>query len=228
MADYRPIKIKMWHDNWFLSLTPEERLLWVFILTNEYVHISGIYELPEALISPLTGILNPSSILKKFEADQKVVIKNGFIFIRQYLKNQTKQINKKDNITKSIITYLAENTHFIEWFNLQNEAPYKPLITPLVAPSESSKEESSKGLKMKEETKQSRFTPPSLIAVSEYITRMKFGFDPQEFIDVYEARGWMVGKFKMKDWEAAVRTFQRNRLKWSPEKGKDISERRIL
>ena len=37
------------------------------------------------------------------------------------------------------------------------------------------------------------------------------GVDPQRFIDFYETKGWMVGKNKMKDWKAAVRTWeQRN------------------
>lgn len=80
----------------------------------------------------------------------------------------------------------------------------------------------------KDNTKERYIIPPLFDWVKRYCEEQKYGFDPQEFIDVYEARGWMVGKFKMKDWEAAVRTFQRNRLKWSPEKGKDISERRIL
>ena len=135
MADYRPIKQKIWHDNWFLSLTPEEKLLWIFLLTNEYVHISGIYELPKPLISPLTGVTNPLPILEKFEKDGKIIIKEGYIFIRNYLKNQTKQINKKDNITISIINYIAENSHFIDLFNLENEIFYKPLISPLQAPT---------------------------------------------------------------------------------------------
>lgn len=34
--------------------------------------------------------------------------------------------------------------------------------------------------------------------------------DPQEFIDFYESKGWMVGKTPMKDWKAACR----NAEKW--------------
>lgn len=53
-----------------------------------------------------------------------------------------------------------------------------------------------------------RFIPPTLEDVSEYCTERDNGVDPQKFIDFYESKGWMVGKNKMKDWKAAVRTWE--------------------
>ena len=52
------------------------------------------------------------------------------------------------------------------------------------------------------------FTPPSIGEVSAYCTERNNGIDPQHFVDFYEAKGWMVGKNKMKDWKAAVRTWE--------------------
>lgn len=34
--------------------------------------------------------------------------------------------------------------------------------------------------------------------------------DPQVFLDFYSSKGWMVGQNKMKDWKAAVRTWERS------------------
>ena len=48
------------------------------------------------------------------------------------------------------------------------------------------------------------FTPPSIDEVSAYCTERNNGIDPQHFVDFYEAKGWMVGKNKMKDWKAAL------------------------
>lgn len=141
MAEYRPIKIKMWHDTWFLKLSPEDKLLWVFLLTNEYVHISGVYELPLSLITPLTGIEAPLEGLTRFQQAGKIMYQEGWLYIINYLWNQTKQINKKDNIIKGIIAYLGENPLPCRLFDLINKAPYKELITPL------GKEESSKVVK---------------------------------------------------------------------------------
>lgn len=58
--------------------------------------------------------------------------------------------------------------------------------------------------------------PPTLEMVARYCTERNNGVDPQKFIDWYEARGWLVGKTKMKDWQAAVRTWERND---KPKKG---------
>lgn len=56
--------------------------------------------------------------------------------------------------------------------------------------------------------KRKRFTPPTIEEVKAYCIERKNGIDPQAFIDYYEARGWNIGKNKMKDWKAAVRTWE--------------------
>ena len=53
------------------------------------------------------------------------------------------------------------------------------------------------------------FMPPSLEEVTDYCIERKGGVNPQRFIDFYSAKGWMVGKTKMKDWKAAVRTWEK-------------------
>lgn len=57
--------------------------------------------------------------------------------------------------------------------------------------------------------KSTRFVPPSLIDVQEYIQKNNYLVDASTFIDFYTSKGWMVGSNKMKDWKAAVRTWQR-------------------
>jgi hypothetical protein len=53
-----------------------------------------------------------------------------------------------------------------------------------------------------------RFTPPTLEEVTEYCQERKNNVNPQKFIDFYESKGWMIGKNKMKDWKASVRTWE--------------------
>ena len=74
-------------------------------------------------------------------------------------------------------------------------------------------------LEEKEEqpAKRKRFTPPTLEEVKAYCSERNNGIDPQTFIDYYESNGWMVGKGKMKDWKATVRTWE-NRRKNDPPK----------
>lgn len=57
-------------------------------------------------------------------------------------------------------------------------------------------------------TKEKRFTPPTLEEVKAYCDERKNSVDPDTFINFYESKGWFVGKNKMKDWKAAVRTWE--------------------
>ena len=54
------------------------------------------------------------------------------------------------------------------------------------------------------------FKPPTLQEVTDYCNERGNNIQAQHFIDYYEARNWMLGKTKMKDWKAAVRTWERN------------------
>jgi len=51
---------------------------------------------------------------------------------------------------------------------------------------------------------------PTVEEVQAYCTERGNGIDAQHFVDYYSARGWMIGKNKIKDWKACVRTWERN------------------
>ena len=56
-----------------------------------------------------------------------------------------------------------------------------------------------------------RFVPPTIEDVREYCIERNNNVDPERFVDFYESKGWMVGKNKMKDWKACVRTWEKDR-----------------
>ena len=55
-----------------------------------------------------------------------------------------------------------------------------------------------------------KFTPPTLEEVSAYCLERQNTVNPQKFIDHYTSNGWMVGRNKMKDWKASVRTWEKS------------------
>ena len=63
-----------------------------------------------------------------------------------------------------------------------------------------------------------RFTKPTVEDIRSYCTERDNGVDAQRFYDFYESKGWLIGKNPMKDWKAAVRTWeQRNgRTEYTP------------
>ena len=60
------------------------------------------------------------------------------------------------------------------------------------------------------------FQPPTVEMVENYATSKGYHIDAQRFCDFYASKGWMVGKNKMKDWQAAVRNWSR-----APDKKSD-------
>lgn len=74
----------------------------------------------------------------------------------------------------------------------------------------------------KEESKsRKRFSPPSADEVSAYCRERRNSVDAQKFCDFYTSKGWKVGSQPMKDWKAAVRTWEKR------ESGGQAADRRV-
>lgn len=56
--------------------------------------------------------------------------------------------------------------------------------------------------------KRSTFKKPTLEEIKEYCRERKNTINAEHFFDYYESNGWQVGKNKMKDWKATVRTWE--------------------
>ena len=61
-----------------------------------------------------------------------------------------------------------------------------------------------------------RFVKPTLEEVQQYCVSRHNSIDAAKFIDHYESVGWRIGKAPMKDWKAAVRTWERNQQENTP------------
>ena len=59
-------------------------------------------------------------------------------------------------------------------------------------------------------TKRKRFEKPTLSEIEQYCIERGNKVDAQHFFDYYESNGWRVGKNSMKNWQAAVRTWEKN------------------
>ena len=61
-----------------------------------------------------------------------------------------------------------------------------------------------------EKKKVARFQKPTIEQLKEYMTEQGMNDIAENWLNHYEANGWMVGKVKMKDWKASVRTWKTN------------------
>jgi hypothetical protein len=74
-------------------------------------------------------------------------------------------------------------------------------------PSSSSSSSSSTSVKNIHPRK---IIPPKLEDVRAYCAERGNQIDPEQFVDYNDSKGWIVGKTKMQDWQAAIRTWEKN------------------
>ena len=60
-----------------------------------------------------------------------------------------------------------------------------------------------------EKNERSIFIEPTFNEILEYCTQRKNGVDVNKFLNFYSSKGWMVGKNKMIDWKACIRTWEK-------------------
>lgn len=65
------------------------------------------------------------------------------------------------------------------------------------------------GEKISPQTPRKKFVKPTVEEVRNYCLERKNNVNPEKFVDFYESKDWYIGKNKMKDWKAAVRTWER-------------------
>ena len=110
-----------------------------------------------------------------------------------------KPIPQNEYTGKRYTAHRATNNNNINSNNINNNNNKDVCVQPEV-------DTPSKAIQKK---KTSRFVPPTVEEVRQYCLENSYTLDAHRFVDFYECKGWMVGKNKMKNWKAAVRTWVR-------------------
>ena len=66
-------------------------------------------------------------------------------------------------------------------------------------------------IKEREKEKPTRFFPPSLEEVKNYILEKNYEVDAEAFVAFYSSKDWFIGKNKMRDWRAALVTWEKRK-----------------
>lgn len=71
------------------------------------------------------------------------------------------------------------------------------------------------------EKERKRFIKPTLEEIQAYCKERSNTVNPERFMDYYESNGWRVGKNPMKDWKAAIRTWEKTTVQQSNQQEQD-------
>lgn len=183
---------------------------------------------------------NPNSVMRQSGAtidDMKLLIakrfvltfESGVVVIKHWCIHNTIQ---KDRYKET--KYLEEKAQLIldknNGYSQDVSIPDTYCIQPVSKPEPQvrlgkvsvSKDKGDKECGDDVTTTRRRFTSPTLEEVQRYCLENGYDIDAERFIDYYTSNGWMVGKNKMKDWKAAVRTWARKDRR-RPEPGRSSS-----
>jgi hypothetical protein len=91
MAKQRIVNTKFWDDKYIRSLSPNGKLLFLYLFTNSLTTIAGAYEITLDRIVFDTGLPEPeaSTLLKKFETDKKAAYRDDWVFLPNSVKHQS-------------------------------------------------------------------------------------------------------------------------------------------
>jgi len=212
----RSVSTRFWSDSWIEELNSDEKLLWLYLLTNQNTNMLGIYELPTMKrISFETG-LTIQSLSKAFEGFERIrkafILQGKFVFMPNWVKNQSFNPNMLKSAKKAFADLSTDLKTDLYNLGVESfESLSKGLVTLPKIEIEIEKEiESENEKEVVQEKPQKRFSKPSLIELQSYCLERKNTVDAQRFFDYYESNGWRVGKNPMKDWKASVRTWEKS------------------
>lgn len=143
----------------------------------------------------------------------------------------TKLTNVTDNVNVNVNEIIPPvcipplqggNTH-TELSVSDNATEQDNCVTTESPPGAKEKEKSS-AKKEKEPVK--RFQKPTIEEVKAYIAEKGYDVDAERFWNFYEAKDWFIGKNKMKNWHAAVATWQKKETEYVDIRQKRHDRRR--
>ena len=185
-----------WKKRFVRDLSPQHKLLWFYILDD--CNHAGIWEVDIEVASIRVGYELIYDMLPESFLDKIVIFDNGDKwFIPDFIDFQYGELNPNSNVHKSVISLLQR-------YNLEG------YVKGLQTLPNTEQDKDIVIVKDKVKAKAKRFVKPTVADIAEYCLERNNTLDAQKFYDYYSSIGWKVGKNPMKDWKAAVRTWEKN------------------
>ena len=178
------------------------------------------YTSEKSIVTTVDDLLNESdvreglSVQKNKEKEkrtkkEKENIYNNNIYNNKYIYNNNFKEEKENLIKEKEESKNTDNDN-----TCVNETEKKENT---VSNQEKEKNVTQEEYKLSEqiEQKSKRFKTPTAEEVRAYILEKGYSVDAESFVDYYTSKGWVVGKSPMKDWKAAVRTWNKNHAKFN-------------
>lgn len=141
----------------------------------------------ESVAKYFKELISAGWIDRKKEQDEKGQMLGGYIYFLYDLPKETISEEKPDTEK----TLIRENPRYNNNTNTTNKTDLiNKTNSLLLAPTK-------------------KFVKPTIEEIKAYCNEKGINIDVERFYYYHDARGWMMGKYKMKNWKSAVRTWER-------------------
>ena len=213
MATYRTVHISFWTDPKVDDdFTPEDKYFYLYLLTNPHTNICGCYEISMKQMVRETGYNEDTvkRLLNRMEYTHNVIQYDAStkeVFIPRWGKYNW--FNSKDTMAGvAKVVSCIKSERFREAII---QGPLMGVYTPPQGGGGTS--DTVTVTDTVTDTVSVKSKHPTLEEVKAYCKERGNKVDPERWFDYYTSNGWKVGKNPMRDWKAAVRTWERSESK---------------
>jgi len=178
-----------WDDPFFADLPNKYKLFWIYLL-DKCDH-AGIYKVNLRLANFILGEIYILQEVKQVLNGRIQELSPEKWFIPKFISFQYGELDDESRVHKSILKILKKERVSI--------GCGKGMHT--------SKDKDKDKDKDNKEVVKGKI-PPAIEDVITYCQERNKGVDPHKWFNHYEAKGWLIGKNPMKNWKAAVHTWE--------------------
>lgn len=187
------------------DFTPEDKYFYLYLLTNPHTNICGCYEISMKQMVRETGYNEDTvkRLLHRMEYTHGVIQydpETKEVFVPKWGKYNW--FNSKD--TMAGVAKVVSCIKSERFKQAITEGPLMGVYRPPLGGGGTSVTDTVTDTVSVPVNKR-----PTLEEVKDYCKERGNGVDPERWFDYYTSNGWRVGKNPMKDWKAAVRTWER-------------------
>lgn len=232
MAKYRKISPKIWNDAKFRTLSDNAKLVFFMLLTHPQTSAIGTLRAFPQGLAPEMGWSEEAFRAAFNEAFHKGMVrsseKDGLIWLPNFMKHNAPE---SPNVLKSWAGALDECPecslkdeifHSVQGFAQSLSKAFAAAFSQAFCPALPNQEQEQEQEEAPpvppagdgvypDRGRATRFVPPQVPEVAAYCAERGNDVDARAFCDFYASKGWRVGRSPMKDWRAAVRTWENGR-----------------
>jgi hypothetical protein len=203
-----------WADPWYRGLTPKLKSFWQYCLDN--CDHAGVWPVDFDLASFCIGEkVTKKEVLESFST-RVVFFGSDKMLVVKFISFQYGTLSPDCKMHRPVFASLSKNR--LNYDNLKGIDTLSIGFDTLQDKNKDQDKDQDQEKDSEEKNQKRLSTRPSVEQVAAYCQERGNSVDPQKWHDHYESNGWKVGKNPMKNWQAAVRTWEKGAEAAAPRK----------